>query len=103
MADELKLYPRTGRFLSGRLRSALSGDEKETLEAIVASERAFADGEHIASRGELCENSTLLIEGFIVRVIERKGKPHIVGLQVAGDDATVPFRERDDRPLRQRR
>ncbi|MGX7896522.1 Crp/Fnr family transcriptional regulator [Tsuneonella sp. HG222] len=85
MADELVRYPRTGRFLQGRLRNALSPAEKNTLETIVGPDRVFADGEHIATRGELCESSTLLIEGFIARVIVRKGKLHIVGLQVPGD------------------
>jgi len=85
MADENMRYPRTGRFLQGRLREALSDAERGTLEALISGERIFQDGEVIVTRGQLCESCTILIEGFIVRVIARGGKRHIVGLQVAGD------------------
>ena len=85
MTDETRRYPRTGRFLLGRLRDAMSDAEKATVEQSVSHERTFADGEPICRRGDLCDDSSILIEGFIARVIERSGKKHIVSLQVPGD------------------
>jgi CRP-like cAMP-binding protein len=82
---ELERYPRTGRFLMGRLRSALAEDEKRLVEDLVEAEHDHGGGEPIARRGAECSSSHILIEGFAVRVLERRGRPHIVGLQVPGD------------------
>jgi CRP-like cAMP-binding protein len=82
---ELERYPRTGRFLTGRLRSALTEDEKALIESLIETEHELGGGELIARRGAECTSSTILIEGFAIRVIERRGKDHIVGMQVAGD------------------
>lgn len=83
--DELKRYPRTGRFLLGRLRGAMSEDEKQLVEDLIEHEEWLPGGELVARRGAECSSSTILIEGFARRVIERNGYPHIVGLQVPGD------------------
>lgn len=85
MADELELYPRTGRFLMGRLRDALSRDERRQIESLIEDEETLDGGQALGRRGALCGTSSLLIEGFAVRTIERGGKPHIVGVQVPGD------------------
>ena len=85
VASELQRYPRTGRFLLGRFRNALSDGEKQLVEDLIEREEEIANGELIARRGEECSISTILIEGFARRVIERNGYPHIVGLQVPGD------------------
>ncbi len=85
MADDAKRFPRTGLFLRGRLRQAMSESEKIAIEEMVTLEREFSDGDPICRRGELCQASTILIEGFIARTIERRGKKHIVSLQVPGD------------------
>lgn len=82
---ELERYPRTGRFLVGRLRSAMSDEERQLVEDLIETEQTLEGGELIARRGAECSSSTILIEGFTIRVIERGGEPHIVGLQVAGD------------------
>lgn len=82
---ELERYPRTGRFLVGRLRSAMSDDERELVEDLIETEDTLAGGDLIARRGVECSSSTILIEGFAIRVIERGGEPHIVGMQVPGD------------------
>lgn len=82
---ELERYPRTGRFLMGRLRSAMTDGEKQLVEDLIEREHEVAGGELIARRGAECSASTILIEGFAVRVIQRRGGPHIVGLQVPGD------------------
>jgi CRP-like cAMP-binding protein len=85
MADELLRFPRTGRFLMGRLRDAMSSDERGEIESLVGVERTLVDGQALARRGALCTTSTILIEGFAVRAIERAGSQHIVGIQVPGD------------------
>lgn len=82
---ELERYPRTGRFLAGRMRSALTEDERQLVESLIESEHHLAGGELIARRGAECATSTILIEGFAIRVLKRGGQKHIVGLQVAGD------------------
>ncbi len=82
---ELQRYPRTGRFLLGRLRSALTEGEKQLMEDLIETEEFLPGGERIARRGAECSRSTILIEGFAIRVLERRGQPHIVGLQVPGD------------------
>jgi len=82
---ELERYPRTGRFLMGRLRSAMTDAEKQLVEDLIEGEHDLGGGEIIARRGAECANSTILIEGFAIRVIERGGQNHIVSLQVPGD------------------
>jgi CRP-like cAMP-binding protein len=85
MTEELQRYPRTGRFLMGRLRDAMSEDERTEIESLVGVERTFIDGQALVRRGALCTTSTILIEGFALRTIERAGRHHIVGIHVPGD------------------
>jgi CRP-like cAMP-binding protein len=85
LQDELQRFPRTGRFLLGRLRAAMSVDEKKFIEDLIEREEELPNGAIIARRGQECSTSTILIDGFARRVIERNGYPHIVGLQVPGD------------------
>lgn len=85
MKGELERYPLTGRFLMGRLRHAMSDREKEILESSVIDVREYGDAHRILARGELCERSTMLIDGFIVRAIYENGQRYIVGVQVPGD------------------
>jgi len=85
LPQDLSRYPRTGRFLLGRVRQAMSESEKRLIEDLIEHENELANGELIARRGAECASSTILIEGFARRVIERNGYPHIVGLQVPGD------------------
>jgi CRP-like cAMP-binding protein len=87
---ELQRFPRTGRFLMGRLRSAMTDQEKQVVEGLIESEHQLTDGEPIARRGAECSNSTILIEGFSIRVLERRGRTHIVSLQVPGDFVDLP-------------
>lgn len=82
---ELERYPRTGRFLMGRMRNAMTDDEKGLIEDLIDSERTMPGGELLTRRGDECWSSTILIEGFVIRVLERHGDDHIVGLQVPGD------------------
>ncbi|MGZ3172752.1 MAG: Crp/Fnr family transcriptional regulator [Croceibacterium sp.] len=69
----------------GRLRSAMTEDERQLVEDLIETEHALAGGELIARRGAECSHSTILIEGFAIRVLERRGDAHIVSLQVPGD------------------
>ena len=82
---ELSRYPRTGRFLMGRLRSALTEGEKQLVEDVIEGEHHLGGGELIAHRGAECGSSSILIDGFAIRVIARGGQDHIVSLQVPGD------------------
>jgi CRP-like cAMP-binding protein len=82
---ELQRYPRTGRFLLGRLRNALTAGERQLVEDLIETEDYLQGGELIARRGEELTASTVLIEGFAIRVLQRSGRSHIVGLQVPGD------------------
>lgn len=85
MADELEKFPRTGRFLMGRLRDAMTAEEKRVIEDLFDSEKVLEGGDVLARRAALCGSSTMLISGFAARVIERNGVRHIVGVQVPGD------------------
>lgn len=85
MKGELERYPLTGRFLMGRLRQAMSDREKDILESCITDVREYDDGHRLLARGEVCERSTMLIEGFIVRAIHENDRRYIVGMQVPGD------------------
>ncbi len=83
--NETSTYPLTGRFLAGRLRHALREPEKEYLESLVSAEERSAEDRMILRRGESSGNSTMLVDGFVLRVIRRGGNESIVGLHVPGD------------------
>ena len=78
-------YPRTGRFMQGRVRQAMRPREMELLENLVESTEMFTAPHTLIRRGEVAERSTMLIDGFIARSITRGGKRHIVGIHVPGD------------------
>lgn len=82
---ELDAYPLTGRFLMGRLRHAMGEEEKRTVEDLVESVREFDEPTQILARGQLCDRSTMLIEGFVLRVIRHDDRRFVVGVQVPGD------------------
>lgn len=83
--EELAAYPLTGRFLMGRLRHAMSVAEKRTVESLVERVESYTEPVRILQRGQLCERSTMLIEGFILRTIRQGDKRYVVGVQVPGD------------------
>lgn len=83
--DDVKRYPLTGRFLLGRVRHAMSEREKEIVEGLIAHTECFDNAHTVLQRGVRCERSTLLIEGYMIRVIRADGQRHIVGIQVPGD------------------
>lgn len=69
----------------GRMRGAMSAAERQLIEDLIEREESAENGDVLALRGGECNSSTILIEGFAQRVIERGGVQHIVGLHVAGD------------------
>ncbi|KLE31183.1 Crp/Fnr family transcriptional regulator [Aurantiacibacter gangjinensis] len=82
---EIQDYPKTGRFLAGRLRSALDVGQKQRIEELIAETRTLANDETIIHAGETCDVSTILIEGFMLRTIEEEGERHAVSFHVPGD------------------
>ena len=78
-------FPLTGRFLMGRLRHAMSDDEKKLLESMVMEVRTLADGEVLVRRGVETNLCSILIEGFMIRTVETAEHRSIVSLQVPGD------------------
>lgn len=85
IADELARYPLTGRFLMGRVRHALREREKELIESMVERTESFAAPHTVVERGQRLDQSTIVIEGMVARVVPRKRARHIVGLHMAGD------------------
>ncbi|MGC0225632.1 Crp/Fnr family transcriptional regulator [Pseudooceanicola onchidii] len=83
MTDEA--FPYTRRFLQGRSRDALSDREKGLLEGLVDKVERFTAPHTILNRGDVVDQSTILIEGTVARVIHEDGKRHIVALHVPGD------------------
>ena len=83
--EELETHPLTGRFLMGRLRHAMSEAEKRTIEDLIGSVQDLQDATAILRRGQLCDRSTMLIEGFMLRVVPQGEKRYVVGVQVPGD------------------
>jgi CRP-like cAMP-binding protein len=75
----------TRLFLKGRLRHTMREQEKDLLESLFERTERLPDHAVVLERGSAPERSTLLIEGFVARVIRENGKRHIVGFQVPGD------------------
>lgn len=82
-------YPLTGRFLRGRLRHLMTSGEKALIESLVESAERFSRPVGLLARGDVAERSTLIIEGYAMRVINEGGQRFIVGLQVPGDFADL--------------
>ncbi len=85
LATELTRYPRTGRFMASRLRHAMTAEEKAILEGLIEEVRETQGETCLLSRGDFCDHSTVLIEGFMLRTIEHETERSIVGFQVPGD------------------
>ena len=64
--SERDLYPKTGHFLAGRLRQAMSELERAELEALAADVQTFEAGHRLIARGDVCDCSTMLVEGFML-------------------------------------
>ena len=76
----------TERFLLGRTREALSQEERQVLEDSVSAVRTVPARTQLMRRGELVNQSTLLLDGFVCRYLDdREGYRQLVSLHVAGD------------------
>lgn len=82
---ELERYPSTGLFLEGRLRHDLSEGEKDELESLVTKVKTHPDGYRLISRGDVCDHSTMLIDGFMLRTLNAGDKRYGVSFHVPGD------------------
>ncbi len=82
---ELDQYPRTGRFLANRLRHDLSTHEKGVLEASITEVETFDTSRRILHQGRVYDQSTMLIDGFILRTIEGPDRRYGVSFHVPGD------------------
>ncbi|MWV27111.1 Crp/Fnr family transcriptional regulator [Aurantiacibacter rhizosphaerae] len=83
--SELERYPKTGLFLTGRLRHDMSEAEKDELEALAGDVQSFKDGHRLISRGDMCDSSTMLVDGFMLRTLESGGRRYGVSFHVPGD------------------
>lgn len=82
-------YPLTGRFLMGRLRHAMTAEEKDIVESLIEETERFTSPVTILARGQLAERSTLLIEGYMLRSIFENDRRFVVGMHVPGDFADL--------------
>ena len=89
LEEELREFPVTGRFLFGRLRQTLTHEERKALEALPEEIATYETSSRIVKAGSACNRSTLLIEGFIIRGLERRNgegeKRSALSLHVPGD------------------
>lgn len=84
-SDDIQRFPNTGRFLLARLRSAMSEEEKRALENMIERTEWIDKSTRFISAGTVCDHSTMLIEGFMLRTLDSNGKRHAVSFHVPGD------------------
>jgi len=84
-ASEVARFPRTGRFLLGRLRDAMSEEERVQLEAMVEETEWLEKPTRIVERGDSPRHSTMLIDGFMLRTLDGDGQRFAVSFHVPGD------------------
>lgn len=78
-------YPATGRFLLGRMRHAMTEEEKAVFETMVERTEWIEKSTRLVARGADCNHSTMLIEGFMLRTLDGEGRRHAVSFHVPGD------------------
>lgn len=84
-AAETIRFPHTGRFLMGRLRDGLSEEERSLLEGMIARTEWIERPTRLVAAGAECSQSTILIEGFMLRTLENAGERFAVSFHVPGD------------------
>lgn len=85
VASHQDQFPLTGAFLAGRLRHRLSESDKAHLESLAGTPRPLKDGDRLVARGARIERAHILIDGFMLSVIEKGGDRFVVGVHVPGD------------------
>ena len=78
-------YPLSHRFLLSRARHRLTERECALVEGMITDVERFSTAHTVLERGDVVSRSTLLIEGFVARVIHQDGRRNIVALHVPGD------------------
>jgi CRP-like cAMP-binding protein len=89
LTQDSERYPLTGRFLMGRSRHAMTDDEKDLIESLIAETEDIPRGTTILRRSEVADRSTMLIEGLLLRTIHQQDRRFIVGMHVPGDFADL--------------
>lgn len=84
-AAEAVRYPHTGRFLLGRLRDGMTQEERALLESMVDRTEWIGRPSRLIAAGTECKQSTMLIEGFMLRTLDGAGKRYAVSFHVPGD------------------
>src|SRR5690606_23584393 len=74
---------------AGRLRHAMTTEEKQVLESLVEKTERFSGPTTLLRRGDLTDVSTLLIEGYLMRTIVENDQRFVVELHVPGDFADL--------------
>jgi CRP-like cAMP-binding protein len=78
-------YPHTARFLAGRLRHELSGEDLDYLESMIGDVAELGDREVLSHRAQRIDRAALLLDGFMFRTIQKDDNRSIVGICVPGD------------------
>ena len=69
----------------GRLRHDMHEEEKRALEEMISERREIPANTKVIERGQTCNTSTLLIDGFMLRTIEAGDRRYVVSFHVPGD------------------
>jgi CRP-like cAMP-binding protein len=89
----------TRRFLQGRHREQLTGEEAQVLESSMGAIRTFGPREQLVRHGERVDRSMFLIEGFICRYMDGlDGSRQLVAVHIPGDFVDLhgyPMRQLD--------
>ena len=89
LEEELREFPVTGRFLFGRLRHTLTHEERAAIEALPEQTQTYEGSSRIVEAGSVCNRSSLLVEGFIIRGLEQRNgegeKRSALSMHVPGD------------------
>jgi len=83
--SELETYPNSGRFLANRARRDMTDEEKRVLEDAIEGVETVARPYRHLSRGDVCDHSTILIDGFIMRSMDGPQRRHGLSFHVPGD------------------
>ncbi|MET1756849.1 Crp/Fnr family transcriptional regulator [Novosphingobium sp. RD2P27] len=75
----------TRLFLKGRLRHAISDQEAALLDALVDETERVPDAHLVQRRAVPANRSTLILDGFVARIVADDDRRSIVGLQLPGD------------------
>lgn len=87
---ELDRYPITGRFLAGRCRDGLGDSARAAIENLFAAPESVADGALLTEAFAPVDAVSILVDGFVLRVIADDTGRTIVGIQMPGDLIDLP-------------